>query len=409
MIPLWTVLPFAALLLSIALFPIVVPHFWESNRNKAIVSLVLSIPTLAWLFPNTPGSLLHTLEEYASFILLLGSLYVISGGIAILGDLRATPRVNSLFLALGAVLASLIGTTGASMILIRPFLRTNLERKNTAHLSLFFILIVSNCGGLLTPMGDPPLFLGYLRGVPFFWTLRLFPQWTIVVGSLLLIFYLWDRRAYRKESREALREDRTSVKSLRLQGWRNLLCLCGVLYGIFLPSPWREMLMVQMGLLAYFLGSKTARNHNRFTWHPIVEIAILFSGIFITMVPALMLLKLHGAEFGITQPWQFFWLTGSLSALLDNAPTYVTFLSLAQGLGLPGGVAGVPEKILEAISVGAVFFGANSYIGNGPNFMVKAIADHTGFKTPSFFSYMAYAALILFPLYILITLLFFSP
>lgn len=407
MTPLWTALPFVVLLLAIALGPVVAPHFWESNRNKALVGLLVSIPALVWLLPNAPKGLLHTLEEYAAFIALLGSLYVISGGIAISGDLRATPRVNSLFLALGAVLASLIGTTGASMILIRPFLRTNSERKNTAHLPLFFILIVSNCGGLLTPMGDPPLFLGYLLGVPFFWTLRLFPHWLFVVGSLLLIFYLGDRWAYRRESRQALREDRVSVEPLRLQGWSNLLFLGGVLYGIFLPSPWREVLMVHMGLLAYFLGSKGARSHNRFTWHPIVEIVILFAGIFITMVPALMLLKQHGTEFGITEPWQFFWLTGSLSALLDNAPTYVTFLSLAQSLGLPGGVAGVPEKILEAISVGAVFFGANSYIGNGPNFMVKAIADHSGFKTPSFFAYMGYAALILLPLYGIMTLLFF--
>ena len=246
----------------------------------------------------------------------------------------------------------------------------------------------------------------YLRGVPFFWTLRLLPHWAIVVGLLLLIFYLWDRRVYRRETKKALKKDRLSIEPLRLQGWRNLLFLGGVLYGFFLPAPWREILMVHMGFLAFFFGSKTARNHNRFTWRPIVEIAILFAGIFITMVPALMLLKQHGPEFGITKPWQFFWLTGALSALLDNAPTYVTFLSLAQGLGLPGEVVGVPEKILEAISLGAVFMGANSYIGNGPNFMVKAIADHSGFKTPSFFLYMVYAGVVLLPIYAIIHLIF---
>jgi Na+/H+ antiporter NhaD/arsenite permease-like protein len=407
MIPFWTVFPFIFLLLSIAVLPIVAPHFWESNGKKALVAVLLSIPILVWLLANDPESLFHSAEEYISFIVLLGSLYTISGGIALSGDLQATPKVNTIFLALGGVLASVIGTTGASMVLIRPFLRTNSERKNTTHLPLFFILIVSNCGGLLTPLGDPPLFLGYLRGVPFFWTLRLFPYWALVVGALLFVFYLWDRRAYRSESKEALRGDRSAVVPLRLEGWRNLLFLGGVLYGVFLPTPWREILMVHMAALSFFVGSKTARHHNHFSWRPIVEVAILFAGIFITMVPTLMLLKEHGPEFGITKPWQFFWLTGSLSSFLDNAPTYVTFLSLAQGLGLPGEVVGVPTRILEAISVGAVFMGANSYIGNGPNFMVKAIADHSGFKTPSFFGYMGYAVLILFPLYGIITLLFF--
>ncbi len=405
-IPLWTVLPFAFLLLSIAIFPILAPHFWESNRNKSLVSIVLSIPIAVWLLMVVPSELLHTLEEYASFVILLGALYIISGGISLSGDLEATPKINSIFLAIGAVLASIIGTTGASMVLIRPYLKTNSERKNVAHLPLFFILIVSNCGGLLTPLGDPPLFLGFLRGVPFFWTLRLFPQWIFMIGSLLLVFYLWDRRAYASESGGSLKKDRAAIQPLRVEGRRSLLFLGGVLCGVFLPTPWREILMVLMTLIAFFTGSKQARRHNRFTWHPITEIAILFAAIFITMVPALMLLKHHGASFGITKPWQFFWLTGSLSAFLDNAPTYVTFLSLAQGLGLPADVVGVPTKILEAISLGAVFMGANSYIGNGPNFMVKAIADHSGFRTPSFFAYMGYAAMILLPLYLLMTWIF---
>lgn len=241
------------------------------------------------------------------------------------------------------------------MVLIRPYLKTNSERKRIAHLPLFFILIVSNCGGLLTPLGDPPLFLGFLRGVPFFWTLRLFPQWVFMISSLLLIFYLWDRRAYGSESAQSLKRDRTAIKPLRIEGRRNLIFLGGVLGGVFLPTPWRELVMALMALGAFLTGSKQARRHNKFTWHPIIEIAILFAGIFITMVPALMLLKHHGAEFGISEPWQFFWLTGILSAFLDNAPTYVTFLSLAQGLGLQADVVGIPTKILAAIILTLLF------------------------------------------------------
>lgn len=407
MTPLWAAIPFCLLLLAIAILPLAIPRFWESNRNKAIVALLLSLPVLAWLLPHEPEAIPHTLIEYFSFITLLASLFVISGGIAVTGDLEGTPRVNTIFLAIGGVLANLIGTTGASMVLIRPFLKTNSERKKTNHLPVFFIFVVSNCGGLLTPLGDPPLFLGYLRGVPFHWTLKLFPFWLLMIGLLLLIFYLWDRNAYRHETRKDLRLDRVKIQPIRLQGWRNLLFLGGVLYGVFLATPWREGLMIHMAILSLFLGSKTARQHNRFAWGPIVEVAVLFAGIFVTMVPALMLLKEAGPWSGISEPWQFFWLTGILSSFLDNAPTYLTFLSLAQGLGLPADVVGVSEAILKAISVGAVFMGANTYIGNGPNFMVKAIADHAGFRTPSFFGYMLYAFVVLFPLYGILHLIFF--
>ncbi|MBI4196653.1 MAG: sodium:proton antiporter [Deltaproteobacteria bacterium] len=407
MIPLWTALPFTLLLLSIAILPMTVGHFWESHRNKGIVALGLSVPIIAWLIGHNPHELAHTLHEYFSFVVLLGALFTISGGIFLSGDLQATPRVNSLFLAVGAILASLIGTTGASMVLIRPFLRTNSEREKTSHLPVFFIFVVSNCGGLLTPLGDPPLFLGYLRGVPFTWTLKLFPAWALVNALIILIFYAWDQKAYSKETKKALQKDRTHVVAIQIHGWKNLIFLGGVIYGVFLSSPHREVMMLLMTLFSYFLGSKTARHQNHFSWGPIIEIAVLFAGIFVTMVPALMLLKAHGPSFGITKPWQFFWLTGSLSSFLDNAPTYVTLLSLAQGLGLAGEVVGVPEKILAAISTGAVFMGASSYIGNGPNFMVKAIADHAGFKTPSFFGYMGYAAIILLPIFFAVTLIFF--
>ena len=407
MIPLWSALPFILLLLAIAILPLVTPHFWQHDRNKGLVVLLLSLPVLVFLWREEPAAIFHTLHEYISFICLLGSLFVISGGISLRGDLLATPKVNTMFLAVGAILANLIGTTGASMVLIRAFLKTNSERKNTPHLPVFFIFVVSNCGGLLTPLGDPPLFLGYLRGVPFFWTLKLFPIWATMIGALLTVFYFLDRRAYRRESRKDLRLDRTHIQPLRLHGSVNLLFLGGVLYGVFLSSPWRELLMIHMALLSLFLGPKTARHENRFHWGPIVEVALFFAGIFVTMVPALMLLKEHGPEFGVTQPWHFFWITGTLSSFLDNAPTYLTFLSLGQGLGMAGDVVGVPSAILKAISVGAVFMGANSYIGNGPNFMVKAIADIYGFRTPSFFGYMLYAAKILVPMYLLITLIFF--
>ena len=406
MIPFWTAVPFTSLLLTIAILPVVAPHFWEAHWKKGIIVAVFSLPVFIWLIGHEPSALLHSLEEYFSFICLLGSLFVISGGISMTGDLRATPRVNTVFLAFGAVLANFIGTTGASMVLIRPFLRTNSERHNVRHLPVFFIFIVSNCGGLLTPLGDPPLFLGYLRGVPFFWTLKLFPFWIFMIGALLFIFYLWDRRAYRRETKKDLRIDKARIEPIRLHGWRNLLFLGGVLYGVFLGTPWRELLMIHMAVLSLFLGSKIARRQNRFEWGPIIEVAVLFAGIFVTMVPALMLLKQHASDFGVAEPWHFFWLTGILSGFLDNAPAYLTFFTVAEGLGLPAEIAGVTEKILIAISVASVFMGANSYIGNGPNFMVKAIADRAGFKTPSFFRYMVYAGVVLFPLYGVIHLIF---
>ena len=407
MTPFWTALPFVGLLLSIAIFPLAIGHFWESNRNKILVVILLSVPVLYWLMKNEPPAIFHTLEEYFSFICLLGSLFVISGGIAISGDLQGTPRVNAIFLILGAVLANFIGTTGASMVLIRPFLKTNSERKVTQHLPVFFIFMVSNCGGLLTPLGDPPLFLGYLRGVPFFWTLKLFPIWAIMITGLLMIFLVWDSRAYRHETKRDLKKDKSQIQPLRMQGKMNFLFLAGVLGSVFLPTPFREFLMVAMALLSLGLGSKKARHFNQFSWGPIQEVAILFMGIFITMVPALLLLKERASAMGVAKPWHFFWLAGSLSSFLDNAPTYLTFLSLGQGLHLPADIVGVPIKILQAISAGAVLMGANSYIGNGPNFMVKAIADHAGFKTPSFFGYMGYALVVLFPLYGVVHFIFF--
>lgn len=394
------VVPFALLLLCIALLPLVAPAFWEHNRNKALVAAALAAPILIWLGLREPSAIVHSLKEYVSFIALLGSLYVISGSIHLEGDLRATPGTNTLMLAVGGVLANLVGTTGASMLLIRTVLRTNSERANVSHLPLFFILVVSNCGGLLTPLGDPPLFLGYLRGVPFTWTLRLWPIWVIAMVWLLGLYYFVDRRAYARETAERIERDIREVVPLTLIGWHNLGFLLCIVASVFLPTPYRELGMMATAVLSLTLGGKKARAANKFTFGPIIEVAILFAGIFTTMIPALQLLELHGKDLGLVHPWQYFVASGALSSVLDNAPTYLTFFSAAQGLGLPAQVAGVPTAFLAAISTGAVLMGANTYIGNGPNFMVKAIADESGYRTYSFGRYALYAILILLPVYV---------
>ena len=402
--PLWSVIPFALMLGGIAILPLRAPHWWEHNKNRAIFSAIVATPIAAWLLFVDAHALGESLHEYVSFIALLGSLYVIAGGIHVSGDLEGTPGRNVAILAIGAVLANLVGTTGASMLLIRTILRTNKQRDHNAHIPFFFILIVSNCGGLLTPLGDPPLFLGYLRGVPFTWTLGLWPFWLVAIGYLLALFYVIDRRAYARESHAAIARDRAEAEPVVVRGGLNALFLAGVIGGVFLDSPWREAVMVGMALLSLSVAPKTARMANGFTWAPILEVAILFAGIFVTMVPALAILEARGDELGLTAPWQFFVVTGGLSSVLDNAPTYLTFLSTAQALGLPGDVVGIPNAFLVAISLGAVFMGANTYIGNGPNFMVKAIAEECGIRMPSFFGYGIQAVLVLAPLYLAIVL-----
>jgi Na+/H+ antiporter NhaD/arsenite permease-like protein len=292
------------------------------------------------------------------------------------------------------------------MLLIRPVLRTNDTRKHIKHIPIFFIFLVSNIGGCLTPLGDPPLFLGYLRGVPFFWTIKLFPFWIVTVGTLLFIFYLFERRAWKRESPTDIISDRLLEEPLRIRGKLNFLWLLGVVGAVFLPTPYREIIMVFMGYLSYRFTPKEIKLRNRFTLYPIKEVAVLFAGIFATMIPTLLILEARGAEFGIKEPWQFFWITGGLSSFLDNAPTYLTFFSLAEGLRIGGSIQGVPEDILIAISAGAVFMGANSYIGNGPNFMVKSICEEAGVRMPSFFGYMLYSGLILIPVFVLITIVF---
>jgi len=404
---LWSVIPFVGLLLSIALLPLRAPHFWESHRNKGLVAFLWSLPIAVYFLFNAPHELVLSLKDYASFLLLLTALFIISGGIVLKGDLRATPEVNTLLLFIGAVLANFIGTTGASMLLIRPLLQTNSERRHTIHLPIFFIFLVSNIGGCLTPLGDPPLFMGLIKGVPFTWTLRLFPLWAVMVGSVLLVFYLFDRVQYAKEERRDLIRDRRRVVPLRLTGTINLLWIAGVVAAIFLPFPRREGVLIVMSVLSLLTTKRECRADNRFTYNPIIEVAVLFAGIFVTMIPALLILNARGAELGLTKPWQFFWAAGSLSSFLDNTPTYLAFFSMAQGLGLNGPMMGIPTLMLKAISAGAVFMGANSYIGNGPNFMVKVIAEEYKLKMPSFFGYMAYSCAILVPLFIVVTLIFF--
>jgi Na+/H+ antiporter NhaD/arsenite permease-like protein len=407
-LPPYTIVPFATMLLAIAVCPLLVPHWWESNRNKLVVACVLGLPVTGLYALRAPHVLLETIEEYAAFILLLTALYVIAGGVRLSGDLEATPLVNTTFLATGSVLASVLGTTGASMLLVRPVLRTNRQRTRITHTVVFFIFLVSNIGGLLTPLGDPPLFLGYLEGVPFAWTLRLAPHWLFAVIVLLLAYLVWDSVAYGREPARALVRDQAERQPLRIEGTLNFLWLAGVVVGVaFLHSPWREVLILALTGLSLWRTPRAVHRANELTPHPMVEVAVLFLGIFVTMIPALELLRDRGAELGAREPWHFFWATGLLSSFLDNAPTYLTFLALGQGMRLPDEVVGVPHAILAAISVGAVFMGANTYIGNAPNFMVKAIAESSGVRMPSFFGYLLYSGGILLPVFAAVTWLFF--
>jgi Na+/H+ antiporter NhaD/arsenite permease-like protein len=398
------------MLLAIAVCPLWVPAWWEHNRNKLLLSAGLGLPIAALYLARQPIALVHLGEEYVSFIILLAGLYVIAGGIRLTGDLEATPVTNTGFLAVGAVLASFLGTTGASMLLIRPLLQTNRERTRVTHTVVFFIFLVSNVGGLLTPLGDPPLFLGYLKGVPFTWTFRLWREWLVAVVVLLLLYFVWDSLLHPREPLAALRRDRVQQQPLRLAGAANGLWLLGVVGAVaFLRAPWREAVIVGLAALSLWRTPRAIRRANGFTSYPMVEVAVLFFGIFLTMMPALELLRTRGSELGVREPWQFFWATGILSSFLDNAPTYLTFLALGQGLGLAGEVVGVPHAVLAAISTGAVFMGANTYIGNAPNFMVKAIAEEAKVRVPSFFGFMLYSGGVLLPLFAALTWLFFRP
>lgn len=425
-IPLWALIPFIVMLLMIAVGPLFFHHWWENNNNKLIVSLVLGIPTAIWLISEElSGALSHQIVfDYIPFIILLGSLFVITGGIHLKGDIEAKPAINTLFLAIGAVLASFMGTTGAAMLLIRPIIRTNSDRKFKVHTILFFIATVANCGGLLTPLGDPPLFLLYLRGAPFDWFFHFLPEWLFVNGLLLLIYFITDTYFYKKETPEAIAFDRNNIEPISMKGKLNFICLLGIVAAVaFLNANHipaiehnhylgfiREAAMLFFAGLSLGFTPKPTRQDNAFTWRPIAEVAFLFLGIFVTMVPALLYLKANAASFGIDTPAQFYYATGGLSSFLDNAPTAVSFYELALGLASAHEgvlVAGISEELLIAISLGAVFFGSMTYIGNGPNFMVKAIAEENKISMPSFFAYMfKFSIIVLLPVFILTQLLF---
>lgn len=421
--PMWTLTFFVIMLLSIAVLPLTrLEHWWHKNENKLKVGMALAAYPLIWVtvISHNYTALWHVVEEYVSFIVLLGTLFYVSGGILLKGDLKATPETNLKFLLFGTSIASLIGTTGASMLLIRPLLRTNQQRRYKVHIVIFFIFLVSNIGGSLLPIGDPPLFLGYLRGVPFLWTLGLWKHMVLVCALLLVAFYMLDRHFWRRESDKVKQFDADSVEPLAIEGKANVIWLIGIVlcvalikpeYGLFL----REAAMIGCAAASKFTTKGDIREQNRFSWFPILEVAALFIGIFLTMIPAQMLLSARGGELGVDSPIKFFWVTGLLSSFLDNAPTYVVFFETAKGMVEQGQLGGelvsdiikVPVVILQAISVGAVFMGANTYIGNGPNFMVKAIAEEQKIEMPSFFGYMKWSGMVLIPCFILVSLVFF--
>ncbi len=442
-LPLWSVIPFAGILLSIALFPLVAPEFWHHHFPKvsAAWALLFAVPFVVAYEGEAIHEILHIyILDYIPFIILLWALFTVAGGILIRGSFNGTPALNTVFLLIGTLIASWVGTTGAAMLLIRPVIRANARRKHKVHTIVFFIFLVANIGGSLTPLGDPPLFLGFLHGVPFFWTFNIITETATVAGLLLLIYFLLDLYWWKKETNAAQQPHDGPKERLKIEGLHNLIFLGGILGGVLLSGMWhpgqvnilgvhqhienlvRDGILIVMGLLSMVTTNKKIREDNGFTWFPILEVAYLFAGIFMTIVPALAILKAgeHGAMAGlvaaVNDPVHFFWATGILSSFLDNAPTYLTFLNTALGRFFPS----LPEReaihqliahhelFLKAISTGAVYMGANTYIGNAPNFMVKSIAEENGVEMPSFFGYiLKYSLVFLIPTFILVTFVFF--
>lgn len=423
----WSILPFVLLLGCIAVLPLIpaTEKIWDRNLVKLTVALVLGVPIAVWFIIGGAGfTVSHALVEYFQFIVLVGSLFVASGGIFLVGDIKATPKNNTIFLAIGGVLASFIGTTGAAMLLIRPILNTNQDRKHRTHTVVYTIFIVANCGGLLTPLGDPPLFLGMLRGVPFEWTFGLWPYWLFVNTLLLISFYALDRKMYAKEPAEALAKDAEHATKLGLRGASGLAFLAVIILAVaFIPSidmhavesghaslsqvvPWREVVMLAAAIASFLFGDRGARfNLNKFTWTPILEVGALFIGIFLTMMPALAYLSQIADRIPLNEI-SLFVFTGGLSSVLDNAPTYVTFFEMASQVPGEPRVAGVSETLLIAVSLGAVMGGAFTYIGNGPNFMVKSVADSANVEMPSFGGYVGWSMAHLAPILAAMVLLF---
>ena len=430
-IPPALVIPFGLLLLLIATMPLAparLKHLWEHYYPHVALTLGLLVAAYYWFKLPEGGQVIgHTLHEYFSFICLIGSLFVVAGGIHLKVKGEGTPLANVVFLALGAVLTNLIGTTGASMLLIRPWIRVNKYRISAFHI-VFFIFIVSNCGGALTPIGDPPLFLGYLRGVPFFWLMEhaLLP-WTLVNGMLLAAFYGFDSHSFSKVAPPVRQHAVQDHESWRFDGAVNVLFLLAIIVGVFLPEKFfiREWVMLGAAVASHRLTPPQVHAENHFTFAPIKEVAWLFLGIFLTMMPALGYLEVNGKEAGLTKPAQYYYATGSLSAVLDNAPTYLNFLKLAEvtfveetpeELAAGGGdydkravrqLLVTAPGFVVAISLGAVFFGAMTHIGYGPNFMVKSIAESAGVKVPTFFGYLfKYSLPILLPVLVIVAWVF---
>lgn len=426
LIPAWMLIPFVVMLLCIAVLPLTkVGEWWEHNIHKLYVSLILGIPVGIWLCCN---GMSHELEhqmiyDYVPFILLLMSLFVTTGGICIKGDLKATPLTNTIIMAIGFLLASFMGTTGAAMLLIRLLIQTISQRKYKAHTIMFFIAIVANCGGLLTPLGDPPLFLLFQKGAPFGWFMGMWPQWLVAGALLLAIYFIMDSYYYKKEPQENLQADSSERTKVTATGLINIFwLLCVIASTMFINSTYipamggheapfylkllREWVFIAIIILSMVTTKKAAREGNSFSWTPILEVACVFVGIFATMTPALMFLQQNPLP--VTQPWQFVYCTGALSAFLDNAPTAMVFHATASTLPVEGvAVAGISEILMKAIAMGAVFFGSLTYIGNGPNFMVKSIAEESGISMPSFFGYMLkFSLIICLPVYIIVQLIF---
>lgn len=405
-LPSWTALPFGVLVLSMASLPMIVPQWWEKRAFQGLVVALCTLPVVYYLSQNGLGhEVSRSLGGYATFIATLGALYIAAGGVFASADLRATPAVNVGFLVAGSLLASVIGTTGASVLVIRPLLRTNSQRKNKGHLIPFFILAVANAGGLLTPLGDPPLLVGFVGGVPFFWTLKLLPIWLLYVSTFALFLFLVDRRAYAREPEEARVRDATEQLPLEIRGKRNLALLGAIVGAAFLPPIWRELGLVCIGLVSYFGTSRELHELNGFTMGPILEVALLFVGLFVCLVPIEIMLGYLAPALPIQHSYQLFWGSGALSAVLDNAPTYAAFAALAKGLshGRPDLVAGVSPLMLMAVSAGSVVMGATTYIGNGPNLIVKSIAERTGITMPSFVRYAIFAFFAMLPAHIVVT------
>ena len=446
MIPAWLCIPFAGLLLSVAVIPLLRAEWWEEHRFPAVIAwaLLFILPFAALYGPfRAAETVLECLvNDYLSFIVMLFGLFCVAGNITFTGDLAGSPRVNLIMLTIGTLLSSVIGTTGSSMLMIRPMLKMNSWRRRKRHIMVFFIFLISNIGGCLTPLGDPPLLMGFMRGVPFLWSLRLFPVFLFTAAALLAIFWRLDTVNYLRDVAEGLRPDISRPGTeIRFEGLHNLVFLLMIIAAVILSGTlpglpafqtpdgstaglrilgevtlgWPTVIECVIILAAAFLSMKTTpekiRRVNHFTWGPIAEVAQLFVGIFITMQPALMILKELGPSLGLTKPWEMFWATGSLSSFLDNTPTYLVFLTTAGTLGMNEGIATtvgiIPEILLRAISCGAVFMGGITYIGNAPNFMVKSISEENGIRMPSFFGYILWSLACLVPVFLLDTLVFF--